>query len=96
MHVAKNHKICGSTATQVLNSDGKIAITPINVGMLPIPPTDAGRIRSKTRRTAMGEKHEWPLRGSVGRRLNDTVNRFLFSYRAENTLHRFREMKTTS
>jgi hypothetical protein len=54
MHVPEHHKISTTATAHGFNSDRKIAITPVNVGMLPIPTTDAGRIGSKTGWTAMG------------------------------------------
>tara|TARA_Y100000385_G_C12658103_1_gene452518 strand:- start:126 stop:509 length:384 start_codon:yes stop_codon:yes gene_type:complete len=60
MHVAKDNQISSSPAAHGLYSDGKVAIPPIDMGMLPIATTDARCVGSETSWTTVSQKHKGP------------------------------------
>ena len=61
VHVSEHNQVSPSARLHAIECQGEIAITPIDMRMLPIPTAGTLRIGSKTCRSAMGQHNERPI-----------------------------------
>ena len=96
VHMTEHNEVGSSLLLHAVESKGEIAITPVDMRLLPITPARTVCIRSKPCGPAVRKHNERPISWCQSGCRHDAIGRILLSDRSKHSLNSLREVKTTS
>jgi len=96
VHVAKYHQGHRALATDLLDCQGKIEVTPVTGGGLPVAAAGGAGVAAEPGWTTVSHQHQGPVGWSGSGGDSDPISRLLEAHRSEGCLGRPGQVETTT